>query len=308
MAMDTGIPPSVPRPDGRSRAIGHLSMFAFSALVAFSFTFGGAIADDVDPAVLTAMRFVIAALVMGLVAVAARNGALRLNRHNWQWLAIGGCMAVYFITMFEALRHTTPLATSAVFTMTPLLAAGFGYAVISMRSAPTTLAALLIGAVGALWVVFRGDLDRALAFEIGTGERIFLIGVLAHAAVPALTRRLAPDSTAFEAAFGTVAGALVVTLAYAMPELLATDYAGLPVAVWMVALYLGVVTTAGTFFLLQVAVPRLSPGKVMAYTYLVPSWVVLHSLVLGQGEKGVVYAGGALTLLAMLVLLVSKSD
>lgn len=306
--MDAGIPPSVSRKPGRSSAIGHLSMFAFSALVAFSFTFGGAVANDIDPAVLTTMRFVIAGLSMGLVAVAARNGRLRVPRCRWQWLVIGGCMALYFIAMFEALRHTSPLATSAVFTMTPLLAAGFGYALISMRSAPTTLSALAIGAVGALWVVFRGDLDRALAFEVGLGERIFFVGALAHAAVPALTRRLAPDSTAFEATFGTVAGALLVTLVYAMPELLATDYAALPAAVWMVALYLGVVTTAGTFFLLQVAVPRLSPGKVMAYTYLVPSWVVLHGLALGHSERAVVYAGGALTLLAMLVLLFSKSD
>ena len=41
----------------------------------------------------------------------------------------------------------------------------------------------------------------------------------------------------------------------------------------------------------------------MAYTYLVPSWVILHQLVLGNFEPGRVYIGVLFTLAALTLLL-----
>ena len=40
---------------------------------------------------------------------------------------LGGLLAGYFILMFEALRLTDPVSTGAVFTLTPIMSAGFGW-------------------------------------------------------------------------------------------------------------------------------------------------------------------------------------
>ncbi|MCV6593953.1 MAG: DMT family transporter [Silicimonas sp.] len=282
---------------------GHLAMLAFSALVSFSFTFGNMVAGEIDPGLLTALRFLIAAAVLLGLARFRRTNLAAMIRGFWRWGVIGGLMAAYFITMFEALRLTTALATAAVFTLTPLMAAGFGRLLLGTRSGARVIGALILGGIGALWVIFRADLAALLAFDIGPGERLFVLGALAHAAVPATTRRLAPEATAFEAALGTTFGALLVTAIYAAPEALAADFTALSAAVWAVAFYLGVVTTAGTFFLLQVAIARIPPAKVMAYTYLVPSWVVLHGLALGQNVPLSLALGIALTLAALAILL-----
>lgn len=162
--------------------------------------------------------------------------------------------------MFEALRLTTALATSAVFTLTPLLAAGFGWLLIGVRANGTTLAALMLGGIGAVWVIFKADLSLFLALSIGPGERLFFFGVIAHAAVPALTRQLCPNSTAFEAALKSSIGALIISSLYAAPEVMTTDFTTLRPLVWGVILYLGLVTTAITFLLIQVAVPPIAPG------------------------------------------------
>ena len=291
-----------------AKALGHASMLVFSALVAISFTLGSVIASEIDPVFLTLIRFVIAALVMTALAGVSAYDRRDLVRHMWRWLIVGGCMAAYFILMFEALRLTTALATSAVFTLTPLMAAGFGLVLTSVSVGRTTLAALLIGAVGALWVIFRGDPDRALALDFGNGEALFLIGAVCHAAVPALTRRLVPGAPAFEAAFGSILGALTVTFIYSLTTAVSVDFPALRPTVWWVALYLGTVTTAGTFFLLQVAIARITPGEVMAYTYLVPSWVVVHGLIMGRSEAASLYIGVILTLVALLILLLSDSS
>ncbi|MEM9602684.1 MAG: DMT family transporter [Pseudomonadota bacterium] len=287
----------------RAAVVGHAAMLAFSALVALSFTFGSLVANEIAPSVLTALRFVIAAATLaGVGLTCGVRSRFRLSE-AWCWLVIGGLMSVYFITMFVALGLTSSLATSAVFTLTPLMAAAIGWLLNRQRADSLTLVALAIGAFGALWVIFRADIDKVLAFEVGTGEAIFLVGAAAHAAVPGATRRLAPGVSSYTAALGTVLGALVVTSVYALPEALQTEFSSLSPLVWWVALYLGVFTTAGTFYLIQVAIPRLSPGKVMAYTYLVPSWVLVHGLFLGVHEQARLYVGVLITLVALILLL-----
>jgi drug/metabolite transporter (DMT)-like permease len=289
-------------------AQGHAAMLAFSALVSFSFSFGHLIAAEISAGVLTAVRFAIALVVMVGLAVVLRQPLAPLFHRAWRWMILGGLMAIYFITMFEALQITSPVATAAVFTLTPFIAASLGWLILRQPTSPGTLSILGLGGVGSLWVIFRADIDRVLAFDIGPGEAIFMVGAVCHAAVPAVSRRLSDGATTFQVATGSVAGALVVTSIYSLPDLLKTDFSALRPLVWVVALYLGVITTALTFFLLQFAVPRLGPGKLMAYTYLVPCWVVLQGLPLGQTEPIIVYGGVVLTLCAMVLLLRTEAS
>lgn len=280
-------------------------MLAFSLLVSLSFFFGHFVARDIDPGALMALRFIVAAGV--LLIVLRLFGTPVVLRGFWRFLLIGGCMAVYFITMFEALRLTTAVSTSAVFTLTPLLAAGFGLVILGQRTRLGVLAALVIGGAGAVWVIFRADLQALLNFQIGRGEAIFFVGTLAHGAVPALLQRLCRDISPLQSSFATSLGAIVVTVIYAFPQLVGTPFAQLPDRVWWVLGYLAVVTTAGTFFLLQYASKRLPGSKVMAYTYLVPVWVVFWEVVaLGRWPTPAILLGIAASIMALMMLLKSE--
>ena len=104
--------------------------------------------------------------------------------------------------------------------------------------------------------------------------------------------------------FGTMlAGCLLLTV-YAWPEIRATDWASLPLVVWVGLLYLSVFATAVSFVLVQYSALRLPSAKVMAYTYLVPSWVILWEIALGNGAPvALVVVGVVLTCVALLMLL-----
>lgn len=283
-------------------ARGHVAMLTFSLLVSLSFFFGHIVARDIDPGALMAVRFAVAGLSLWVLLFAF--GQKPVWHLPWSFVLIGGCMALYFITMFEALRLTTAVATAAVFTLTPVLAAGFGLLILRQRTGPYVLGALAIGAAGAIWVIFRADLQAVLRFQLGPGEAIFAIGVLAHGAVPALVRKTCADITPLQSAFGTTLGALVVTLIYAAPAIIGTQWLALEPRVWWVVAYLALVTTAATFFLLQYASARLPGPKVMAYTYLVPSWVVFWEVtVRGQWPAPAIFLGIGGTVLALVLLL-----
>lgn len=281
-------------------------MLLFSALVAGSFTLGGLVANLIDPTALTAFRFTFAAILLsGIVVATGRFRRAHLHA-PWRYLMMGACMALYFVTMFTALKTATPVSTSAVFTLTPLLAAVFGWFLLRQITTKWMAMALTIGATGALWVIFKADFKAFLAFEIGRGEAIFLLGVLGHALyaplVPTLNRG---EPTLVFTAGMLIAGALILCVAGA-PDIAATDWLHLPPIVYIALAYLSIVTTGFTFFLVQYAAMRLPSSKVMAYTYLTPSFVILWEGVLGHGFPDLKVAIGALLTAVALVMLLRR--
>jgi drug/metabolite transporter (DMT)-like permease len=283
---------------------GHLAMLAFSALVAGSFSLGALAAPHVDPAALTVLRFMLAGLLVGVAALATTGIPRKTWRAPWRYLVMGALLAAYFVLMFEGLKTAAPVSTAAVFTLTPVMAAGFGWLFQRQQLTGRMTLALGIGAAGALWVIFRADLAALMRLEIGRGEVVYFWGCVAHAAYTPLVRKLNRGEPAVVFTFGMMLAGTVLLALWAWPALLATDWAALPGIVWITLVYVAVAASAMTFVLLQYATLRLPSAKVMAYTYLVPSWVILWEIVLhGAVPPGLVLAGVALTALALLLLL-----
>lgn len=284
---------------------GHLAMLAFSALVAGSFSLGSIVARDVTPAALNAVRFWIAAAVLwGVIRAGGAMPGRRAFAAPWRYGVLGGLFAAYLVLMFEGLKTALPVATAAVFTLTPVMAAGFGWLVLRQRTTGRTALGLAIGAAGALWVIFRADLEALLALDIGRGEMIYFWGCVVHAVYTPLVRRLNRGESPLVFSFGMlVAGGILLTL-WGAGDILATDWTGLRPIVWVTILYVAIFASAGTAVLLQFAALRLPASKVMAYTYLTPSWVILWEIALGRPLPPVAVLGGiGLTVTALAVLL-----
>ncbi|MFT7593137.1 MAG: drug/metabolite transporter (DMT)-like permease [Paracoccaceae bacterium] len=287
-----------------SAARGHLAMLLFSALVAGSFSLGSIVANDIAPAALNALRFAIASLVIG-VAVVATGGVPRdALRSPWRYLVLGGLFAVYFVLMFEGLKTAAPISTAAVFTLVPVMSAGFGWLLLRQITTARMAAALAIGAGGAMWVIFRGDWAALRAFQVGPGEVIYFWGCVAHAIYTPMVRRLNRGESAVVFTFGMLLAGFVVLLIYGWGDIRATDWGALPGIVWLTLLYLAIFASSATFVLLQFASLRLPSAKVMAYTYLTPSWVILWEIGLGHGvPPGLVLVGILMTVVALVMLL-----
>ncbi|PTX54415.1 EamA-like transporter family protein [Litoreibacter ponti] len=283
---------------------GHGAMLLFSVLVAGSFSLGSLAAGEIAPAALNAVRFALAGMVIG-AAVWATGGMPRTALHApWRYLILGGLFASYFVLMFEGLKTAPPVSAAAVFTLTPVLSAVAGYGLLRQVTTPRMALALGLGAAGALWVIFRADLAALAAFEVGRGELVYLVGCAAHAIYTPLVRKLNRGERPLVFSLLTLAGGLGVLMIWGWGDLRATDWAALPAIVWITIFYVSIAASAMTFVLLQYAAMRLPSSKVMAYTYLVPSWVILWELALGgAGPPALVLGGVALTVLALVLLL-----
>ncbi len=288
-------------------AQGHLAMLTFSALVAGSFSLGSMAANEIAPTALNTVRFIIAAGLIGLVAKAGGHLSKRPVA-VWRYLVLGAVFASYFILMFEGLKTAAPVSASAVFTLTPILTGVFGWFLLRQVTTARMAFALAVGATGALWVIFRGDLGALLALDIGRGELIYFIGCVAHAVYVPLLRKLNRGEPGIVMVFYVLLGGIVAMLLFGGRTVIETDWLTLPAIAWIAIVYTAVFASAITFTLLQFSAQRLPSAKVMAYTYLTPSWVILWEIALGNGvPRAVVLVGVAATIIALLLLLKDES-
>jgi len=112
-------------------------------------------------------------------------------------------------------------------------------------------------------------------------------------------RKEAPLAFVFWAAVATFGFILVP----AAPRLATVDFLSLPPIVWVAVLYLSVIATAVTFFLLQYASMRLPASKVLAYGYLTPSFIIVIEGLIGHGwASASVFLGALVTACGLVVM------
>lgn len=293
---------------GRQKLLGHLAMLLFAALVSGSYSVGAMAAPHIGPAAINALRFVFGIAVMAGVVLVMTRGRVPAPRAVWRYLLLGFLMAVFFVTMFTALRLTDPVSTGAVFTLMPLMAAFFGWLFLGQVPRGVAVASLVFAGLGSVWVIFGGDIHALLAFDLGRGEAIFLIGCACHAAYAPLVKKFNRGEPVPVYTLWTLVGTGLCIALYGVGEIRATDWMALPAIVWIAVAYLAVFTTAGTTFLVQYAALRLPAAKVLAYTYLTPCYIILFEGLLGHGWASPAVAAGALVTVLGLVVLALSHD
>ncbi|WP_230086321.1 DMT family transporter [Halomonas sp. 328] len=280
----------------------HLGMLLWALLVGLSFPVVGLLAE-LPPLLLTALRFLVACVALGWL-VRGEVAFLPRGRQWWLYGLLGACLAGFFGAMFWAAHHATALAMATLFVSVPLLAylIGLPFGVERLgRWLPATLA---LGALGALGLALAEARGEASGLAFGRGEAVFFLGCVASACYPVLSkwglsRGWLPESAALRTFWSLACGALLVGVAGLLLES-PVRLAGLAWRDALLIVYLGLGSSALTFWLLQRATAVLSPAGVTAYGYLVPFVSML--LLFVQSPSRIDWAwlpGSLLVLLAM---------
>jgi drug/metabolite transporter (DMT)-like permease len=290
-----------------STIVVHLLMVIAAILVSTSFTVGAAITRELDPVVLTLIRFTVAAVIFGPL-VHYRYGLSFSFPLFLRCGLISGCLVIFFCCMFLSLRYTSALNTSVIFALVPSISGVYALFINGERLGRGQLLALVCGMVGVVWVIFRGDPVQLLAMEWNRGDLIFLGGCFAMGLYTPLVKLLQRGESMAVMTFWVLVTGSLWLLALAGGNLSVVGWADVPLFAWVGIGYLAIFTTIITFFLTQLAVPYLGPTKVMAYSYLYPGFVLLIDLGLGHGLPPLRVIPGVLVVLTAMFFLQSHQE
>ncbi len=278
-------------------------MLLFSLCVSVSYILGAMVANDIDPGAITAARFLIGAIVMGALLLFSKNLKKGAFKKPWRFFILGLSIVIYFVLMFEALKTASSLSLAVVFTLTPFIALFFEY-FLNKKVTLKALLAISLGAIGAIWVIFQGNIENLLAFRIGYGELLFFWGCVGHALYAILIPILNRGESAALQSLGTLSAGFLLLILIFTNDVLKTNWLSLSPLIWMTIIYLATIATALTFFLIQFAATRISASKVMAYTYAVPFWVALGEIIINSSFPSTsIIFGGLIIAFALLALI-----
>lgn len=289
----------------------HAGMLLWALLVGLSFPVVGWLAA-LPPLLLTALRFAIACA--GLWWLARRSADFWPRWRTLPLYALMGlCLAGFFSAMFQAAQHTTAVSMATLYVTVPLLAYAAGLMLGVERRAWRMPVILLLGACGALLLALAEAVVQGGTLQLGRGEAVFFLGCVASALYPViskwgLARELLAESAAVRtfwslAMGGVLIGALGLVLepVGALLNMRGRDA--------LVLVYLGLGSSALTFWLMQHATGRLTPGAVTAYSYLVPFVSMLLLFFREPGRIDWIWLpGSALVVLAIALLASGRAE
>jgi drug/metabolite transporter (DMT)-like permease len=278
-------------------------MLLAAGLVSTSFTVGKAIAAGMDPAILTLIRFMVAALLF-LPFIRYQYGLqLPTGRTLLRYSIISFALTGFFWLMFLSLRSTTALNTGVIFTLVPGISSIYSAILLRERLGRYRIMAMIPATIGAIWVLFQGSLARMFAFDLNSGDLIFFCGCLLMAFYTPLVKLLHRGESMAVMTFWilvTGSGWLLLFSGYRLPAVPWTD---ISMQVWAGIVYLAVFCTIITFFLSQLSTLYLGPTRVMAYSYLYPPFILVLDWIFGHQLPPLqVLPGVALIVVAMFIV------
>lgn len=278
-----------------------LSMVLVAALWGGFFVVGKLAVHDVAPVVVGAWRFLIAAPFFVLMLWAVRGQEARPTLRDWPvlfGLGVTGIFAYNWLA-FEGMRLATAADGAMISpTLNPILTmvlAGwlFGEAITRRR-----LAGILLAVVGELLVFQDALLGMHAHPERFWGDMYYLASAFCWSAFTLLGRvaakRMRPVTVT---AYSSLIGALLLLLATG-PRLLnvPVDAAGLPF--WLGVAFMAIGGTVLAMVLWNRGIARMGAVKAASFTYLVPVFALLMSVVLLHERPGLLQLAGAALVLA----------
>jgi drug/metabolite transporter, DME family len=253
--------------------------------------------------VIGAVRMVIAAALLVVVARGVA-GSLRIDpRDRWRCVALGVCMAAFQATYFSAVTLIgIAIAALIAICCAPLLIAGLAATVLGERVTPRVGGALALGVAGTALLIVGPRTAADLSARFVAGVLLALGASLAYALYVVLAKAaLARTPPLPLAAANFAVAALVLT-----PALAGADVGRQLALGWPWMLYLGAVTTAGAYAIYTIGL-RTVPASVAGIAALMePLTATLLGVWLFGERLGAAGVAGAVLLFAALGLLVTR--
>ena len=265
----------------RSNIHVHALMLLMVALVAGSFPVGEIITDSLPPDVMMFIRFLTAATLFAPVVFIKNGISLPPTKSLLGYALLSLPLVIFFWCMFESLRYTSAFNTGALYTFVPAITALFALWINKERTGRMRALGLLTGTIGAIWIVFRGDIAAALQMNLNYGDMVFLVGCLFMGLYNPLVKRIYAGEPIKLMTFWVILFGSGWLFLLSASKLSSIDWLSVELSVYGGILYLSLFTTLVSFFLIQFGTVKIGPTKVAAYSFLTPLFVIGLSILIG---------------------------
>ena len=261
---------------------------------------------EVPPVTTAAIRFIIASVLLWILLKRVEPGA-KLAKADILPMVVAGCLGITLYFYFEniGIKLTTAANASLIVTIIPILAIGLDILFFGAKVSVIKLLAIAIAIIGAyLSVTANGQLDLNSANFVGN---LFVVGAMLSWTFYTLVNKSLQSKysgmcmTTYQTVIGTI---------FLIPLSLTEcgEWQMLSLTAWGHILFLAICCSVLGYLFYMYVLKQLDVAITTLYLNLVPAVGVISGyFILGESVLPIQIAGGALTLVAIIVMNLERS-
>jgi|SRR5690606_5324280 drug/metabolite transporter (DMT)-like permease len=275
-----------------------LAAFAASAIYGLNHSLAkGVMPDYIQPFAFIMLRVSGAAILFWIISPLGPKE--KIAGKDWPRLVLCALlgMGINMLTFFKGLQLSTPINSSVLVTLTPIIVVILSALLLRERVSLNKGLGILLGFLGALGLILFGAEVRQDAPNIPLGNFLFVINAITYGSYLILVKKLIEKYHPFTMMKWLFGISAILTLPVTLPEFLEIQWAELPMWVFGTVLFVIVCTTFLAYLFNIFALSQLRATTVGAFVYLEPLVGILFALALGTDTLSPVKALAALMVL-----------
>lgn len=214
-------------------------------------------------------------------------------------------MVINMLVFFKGLELSTPINSAVLITTTPIIVVVLSVFLIQEKVKRGRGIGIVLGLIGALFLVLYGNETRADAPNIPLGNALFLVNATSFGLYLILAKKLVEKYHVFTLMKWLFLLAVIINMPIAMPEFLEVKWSELPLEAALTMVFVVVGTTFCAYLFNVFALTQLKASTVSSFIYLQPVIAILFAVATGKDVLTPVKIGAAVLVL-LGVYLVSR--
>lgn len=273
-----------------------------------NFVLAGPVLASLPPLWAAAVRFLLGAALMFIIASVRREEMVSLlRRHAATYLLLGTVgITAFNLLFFYALQSTSANSAALIMATNPLLTALLAAAFLGEKPAARQLVALPVALTGVLVVISHGDMGKLASLSFVHGDLLMLAANLSWALYNVLTRRYMPQASPVANTSWIMAVGATLLLAAALGSDTHVHTLDVKASLSMAVMVVGGTVLAYLFW--GIGIARLGAARTAIFLNLVPVFAMLIGAFLGTLPSAAQLAGGLLVLGGVTISMISVTS
>lgn len=226
------------------------------------------------------------------------------------WPRLLGCtlfgMVINMLLFFKGLSLTTPINSSVIITISPILVLILAAILIKERITFLKSAGIMTGLAGAIALIFFSKESTANAPNIPLGNLLVIINALSYGLYLVLIKPLTSKYHPFTLMKWLFLFAVIINLPISLNEFLDVEWDKLPMNAIFKMVFVVLGTTFLTYLLNVFALKELSAATISSFIYLQPLIAIIYAVATGADSLNLVQISAALLVFAGVYMVTRK--
>ncbi|MFK5982163.1 MAG: DMT family transporter [Flavobacteriaceae bacterium] len=290
------------------RALAFLAATAAAAIYGVNHT----IAKNLMPTVIEPYGFILlrisgALLLFWLVGLFYPSEKIERN----DWMRIIACaffgMALNMLMFFKGLSLSTPINSSVVITMVPVLLLVMSAVFLKEKITWRKSIGIGLGLIGALLLIFFGIKTQDNAPNIPLGNMLFIVNATSYSIYLIIVKPLVEKYSSITLMKWFFLFAFIINIPIGIKEFVAVEWTQLPLdIIWKLA-FVVIGTTFFTYLFNIYALKQLKPSTIGAFIYLQPILATTFAIIVGADSLTTIRIAAAALIFTGVFLSTRKS-